>query len=341
MYILENTERNNSRASEYETKSLLYLIGIHNKRDDISLLFIDCFNDITGSNNEMDILLDVQSKGVSNLTPRKIGESLITLFKNYNCEIDFAYYILVTPQISSRHLIDNSLKEFDINNFVDISKIELGLRTKHLSQNTDILDLNLDNKIEDFLSETCFVIADNPKDFYVKNIIEFNKYDTKSKEFYDNIFNEIRDKQTALKNIYVEGKKISTPLDVKNLNKYISSEEIKVLLINRVIGVDLFQGVIPTEYFDEIKHLEKEGVAYLIQGNEEKISRTIFNKNNKVPFWKLLEIMVNKVNQNMGETPRDIFNRINGIDYKKILTLDDNSIIFLISLIQRGVCNVS
>jgi len=48
MYVFKNTERNNSKASQYETKSLLYLIGLRADREKISILAIDCFNDITG-----------------------------------------------------------------------------------------------------------------------------------------------------------------------------------------------------------------------------------------------------------------------------------------------------
>ena len=93
-----------------------------------------------------------------------------------------------------------------------------------------------------------------------------------------------------VKNIGVEGKVIKSLSDVKDLNKFMTTEKINVLMINRVIGVELFTpGVIPLEYYDELKKLEQEERDNLIQENNARISRTIFNKNNKVAFWRLLE----------------------------------------------------
>lgn len=95
-YIFTKTERNNLKASTFETKSLLYLAALSSKYKDITVLSIDCFNDVSGmSNNEK--IWDVQAKGEKNLTPRKIGSYLITLYENYISDFNpfFQEYIFL------------------------------------------------------------------------------------------------------------------------------------------------------------------------------------------------------------------------------------------------------
>ncbi len=50
-YTFKNTEINNKKASDFETKSLLYLIG--NKKE-IEYVTFDCFNDVSGVNKQHD-----------------------------------------------------------------------------------------------------------------------------------------------------------------------------------------------------------------------------------------------------------------------------------------------
>ena len=45
-YIFKNTEINNEKASVFETKSLLYLIGKRNDSKEIEYVTFDCFNGI-------------------------------------------------------------------------------------------------------------------------------------------------------------------------------------------------------------------------------------------------------------------------------------------------------
>lgn len=104
MYQFTTTERNNAKASEYETKSMLYLFGCRKDSNDIEIFIVDCFNDVSGANNGVQRLWDVQSKGVKSLDPRKIGIALVTLFQNYISDINFQYYILFMPKLNDKKL---------------------------------------------------------------------------------------------------------------------------------------------------------------------------------------------------------------------------------------------
>ncbi len=94
MYKIKTSERTNDKATELETKSLLYLLTKIKGKNNVDLFIIDCFNDVTGSSSDYKKTWDVQSKGVSSLTPRTIGIGLYTLFSNYISDIDFCHYIL-------------------------------------------------------------------------------------------------------------------------------------------------------------------------------------------------------------------------------------------------------
>ena len=224
MYTIRNTERNNDTASEYETKSLLYLLGMREDSDEVSILFIDCLNDVTGCSKDFKKLWDVQSKGVSSLRPLTIGESLITLFSNYSSDdIDFSHFILIIPKLKLGYLNDENLKQFGVDNFFNYERIREGLTRKILNENDDFLVLPeyINTQLDAFLDKVLFVVADHHKSQYVKNIIDFVDKESKSKEFYTNIFDEIRNKQTALKNINIEDKEINSPSSLLKFNKHL------------------------------------------------------------------------------------------------------------------------
>jgi len=133
MYTFKNTEQNNKKATDLETKSLLYLIGMHKERQTIETIAIDCFNDITGIDGQNNKLWDVQSKNHSVLNPAKIGKSLFTLLDNFECSIDFHEYILFIPKLEKSYLINNQLQSYGISNIVLKTKtgIENGLKKEY------------------------------------------------------------------------------------------------------------------------------------------------------------------------------------------------------------------
>ena len=129
MYQFTTTERNNEKASEYETKAMLYLFGCRQDSRDMDVFIIDCFNDVSGANRDVNRLWDVQSKGVKSLNPKKIGEALVTLFQNYCSDIEFEHYILFIPKLKEMYLNDEDRTYFQIDNFKlqYIDKIKQGL----------------------------------------------------------------------------------------------------------------------------------------------------------------------------------------------------------------------
>ena len=205
MYVFNNTERNNFKASTFETKSLLYLIGLRPDKDEISVLAIDCFNDVTGMNDLSNKLWDVQSKGEAKLTPYKIGKYLFTLYDNYDSQFTFHDYIFFMPPLKKDYINDNVSHIYKTCDFQE--------KQKHKIKSGLINELNRlsrkyrDSDIDNFLDQVIYVEDRKETSTYVKKVVNFKSSNQKDNKFYDEIFKEIRDLQTAKKNTYIEGKR--------------------------------------------------------------------------------------------------------------------------------------
>jgi hypothetical protein len=339
-YIFKYTEQNNERASEFETKTLLYLLGIDKDRSEISIAFIDCFNDVTGTDENCIALWDLQSKGVSNLTPRKIGTSLVTLYSNYSSEFNFRKYALFIPQPELTYINDSSFLEFGINKFGKYkAKIREGLVDEYIRR-FKITNLSVEerSRLDSFLEDVVFIIDKGDKSDYVKNLVSFKDKDLKPKEFYVEIFNEIRSAQASKKAVSIHGRTINNIPEALEFKKHIRSSEITTLVINRLVGVELFNRIaIPPDFLTEVRELDKNEVKDLIQECNAKISRAIFDKNNKDDFWIFFENVILNLIKNARLSSREVYDIVSQSGVKRFGHLTGLSGVFLISLIKEGL----
>lgn len=339
MYKIQYTEKNNKTANEYETRSLLYLLSMRDDSEDITLFLVDCVNDLTGSNDDCSQLWDTQAKGVKSLNPRKIGVALITLFENYISELNFTNHILLIPKLKEGYLKNEELLKFTLDNFIDekIIFIHKGLQNEYQKRNKNRISQAIIEKITEFAKKVTFVIGEG-KENYIKSIVQFKNMDLHSTDFYHKIFDEIRDKQSGLKNICVEGTNINHPKELLSLNKFLKGNDVKLMVLNRFIGNELFKSnAIPNSYFDEVKTLENQDRLDLLQENNSKITMTFFNKNNKKFFWLLLENILQIIVKNKEDKSRRIFEQLDVKLIKANNTMDEQSIIYFISIIKDGI----
>lgn len=339
MYQFCTTERNNAKANEYETKSMLYLLTYRKDSNQIDTFFIDCFNDVTGASEDVSKLWDVQSKNVKSLNPTKIGTALITLFQNYVSSIDFEHYILFMPKIMEMYLIDVTLPVYSFDNFIGKYQLKIlnGLEKEYFRRNKVLANRN---NINEFLGKATFVNAKDDKIEYIKNIVKFKNLIAIDDAFFIAIFNEIMNKQTKLKNIDIEGKTISYAKEVLAFEKVIYRSEIDILIINRFVGVDLFSNrMIPNLFFDEVKNCDSELRKDIIEECNASISKVIFNKNNKNIFWKFFEEMILLIKNNTRWSPREIYNALRNKKVRFPVSLDEISAIYLISVLKEGLDN--
>lgn len=343
MYKFKTSEQNNEKATEFETKSLLYLLTKIKGHSKVDLFIIDCFNDVTGASEHYTDSWDVQSKNVASLTPRTVGKALYTLFANYVSDICFGHYILYLPQLKEAYINDIALESCDISNFksTKVSAIKEGLIQEIERRNDpEIINTKYSKDVDEFLPKVIFVFDHYGKSDYIKSIIEFKNLNRLDESFLVRIFDEIRTQQASKKIKCVFGEEVTSIQEAEKFGKNISRKDIELLVINRVIGNDLFSSKgIPLYFVSELAGMDEEDIADLIQDCQAQISRTLFNKHNKKAFWLLLEEIIVSIEKNRRRKIRDILTSLNKNTTSQLFTMNQSAILYLIALIKEGLEN--
>ena len=340
-YQFTNTEINNEKASDYETKSLLYLVGMRADSDYIDIITVDCFNDVNGANEAFDRIIDIQSKNHAAFGPAKIGESLYTLYENYISSIDFQEYILFCKPLKDDYLIDKDLNYFGFDNI--ISKTKTGIINKLSSIIKDKNNVENPPFFDEFLSCVKFYQDTHNKSHYIKSIAKFKNKSMIRTSVYENIFKEIRDKQTALKNSYIENKVINHPIEVLDFNRHITKSQIFTIIISKLVGLEVFEQFgIPIPLYPLISNLQdQDDIEDLILECKSNLSRAFFDKNSAIHIWVIVEIIIKKVQidkiKSIAEISEEIYTSVNIIP----VYFDEMTINYLIALVISGSKNVN
>jgi len=339
MYQFTTTERNNDKASEYETKSMLYLFGCRKDSKDMDVFIIDCFNDVSGADKAVQRLWDVQSKGVKSLNPKKIGEALITLYQNFISDIQFEHYILFIPKLKEMYLYDENKNHFKVDNFKIqyIDKIKQGLKDEYKRRNhVDLVERDL----EDFLRKVEMVIAEEKNQEYIKRITLFRSSIDFEEAFYDAIFDEIRNVQTVLKTKNINGYKIMNAAEVLQYGKALWKKDIDALVINRMLGMDIFNSrQVPNSFIDEIVLLEAEERKDVIQECQSDIAKLLFDKNGRYTFWSFFGRLLTYTDAVRTEKPGEVIKKLKKDNVIIPKVLNDKSVVYLISALKEGLTN--
>ena len=341
MYTIKTSERNNDKATEFETKSMLYLMTKSPNGDSVELFIIDCFNDVTGVGYEVTDTWDIQSKGVASLTPAKIGRALYTLFANYVSDIDFGHHILYIPVPKNEYIVNSDEESFDMSNFKEKnrSRIKEGL-TKEIH---DRADSDVDTPanalmVDSFLEKVLFVTDRYEKADYIRAIIQFKNIADMTDEFLNRIFDEIRSTQAIKKIRNVYGETVTSVKDAEKYEKNIYRKEIELLVVNRIIGNDMFSAKgVPVYFIKEIQAVDEDDIADIVQDCQTHISRTLFNRNNKRAFWHLLEEIMTAIVQDRKASIRELMSKITPSTRTAVFTLDDLSLLYLIAIVKEGL----
>ena len=327
MYKFKTSEQNNDKATEFETKSLLYLLTKIKGHSGISLFIIDCFNDVTGVSENYSDSWDIQSKNVASLTPRTVGKALYTLFANYVSNIPFGHFILYLPQLKESYVENISTEVFDISNFkkTKVPDVKAGLIAEIERRNDpDINTPAVLFKLNQFLFDVVFVFDKYGKSDYIKSIIEFKNVSKLDDEFLIRIFDEIRTQQASKKIRSVYGQEVASIQEAEKFEKNIYRKDIDSLLLD---PAQARQGI-PLYFVQEVQGMDAEDIADLIQECQAQISRTLFNKNNKSAFWLLLEEIMTTFEKNSGAGIRVVLGKISSQAKNRVFTLDETALLY-------------
>ena len=339
-YKVESTEKLTNTASETETKALLYLMNFHADNNDIKFFVIDFFNDVTGTDNFAAKLWDVQSKAGNNVSPKKVGRNLVTLYKNFLSEFDFYHYILFMGTPSNTVRKDNSKMSFGIENITSeaLQKIKLGLKDEatHITYIPD--EKITEQSIDDFLKLVYFVIDNKKPCDYIRPIIKVKPDLIPDDETLTGIFNEIRDKQSSKKNgKSVEGITISVPHEALNYFRHLEAEEIKLLVLSRVINTNPMEQKPPVSFMPILSCIPPEQKKDCIENCRIALSRALFDKNSIDIFWGILSEIISIIKLYPTYDINQIYSSMDQELVAKCKTFDIISLKFFIANIKDGV----
>lgn len=153
-----------------------------------------------------------------------------------------------------------------------------------------------DKNVKTFLTKVIIVEDHGSESDYVKAITKFKNKDFKTNDFYASIFKELRDIQSAKKNTCIESQKISDIRDVLAFRKHFISKDIEVLIMNRVVGCELFNfKSIPRKFLPMINDMSQSEVDDILDECNANLSRAFFNKNDNRDFWKVCEKIISHI----------------------------------------------
>lgn len=340
MYKILSTEKTKAKGSEFETKAMLYLMNFRDDSKKIHFFVIDFFNDLTGIDKQSKIAWDLQSKAYKNNYPSDIGAELVTLYKNYCSDLLFHNYILFIGGVVDSIRIDSTKNIFTYSNITEesLEKIKKSLiktcNEKSYINSSDIID----SKIDLFLKEVLFVIDDKSKIDYIKEVINLNPRQFKSDILLEKIFNEIRDVQSSKKNNNnVEGIEIEKLQDFFYFNRHLTSDEIKMLVLNRVMNYNIMDKGIPTPFLEIHAKLPKETRKITMEDCKLDIARTLFTKNNSENIWKLFSNIYQIFNTNSEVTIENAYELLDHSLLEKIDTLNFMSTKYFMAIIKDGL----
>lgn len=341
-YTVSSSEHTRSSGAEHETKALLYLMNLRSDSNEIHYFVVDFFNDLTGMDRFAESLWDVQSKGAKNNSPNAIGKELVTLFKNYVSDINFKVYILFLGGVSSAVRIDDTIDIFDLSNIKlnALSKLKEGLKKEAFEKiyidDADVTDSNIDT----FLKKVTFVVDDKSPSEYVKAIIKDHPNIIPEEKILNAIFNEIRNAQSELKNTVVEGVVIQTTDEVLRFCRHLTTSEIRLLTLNRIINRNpVEKSSIPPSFIPIYTHWVPEKQKEMLDECVQTLCKALFNKNAAAEFWSLFENIYSIIVSNPTYEVRDIYQSLDTNIRNASPDFDAVSLKYFISVVKDGIQN--
>ncbi|HEY9006580.1 MAG TPA: hypothetical protein VIM75_10615 [Ohtaekwangia sp.] len=337
-YTFKNTEINNEKASNFETKSLLYLIGKSNDRKQIEYVTFDCFNDVSGVNKSHDKIWDIQSKNEKALSPKKIGEYFFTLFDNYISGFSFKEFIFFCPVLKSSYKVDGSLRNYKTSNIQPgtLIRIKKGLTEEVERVKGKTVDYT--SKISSFISMITIVESDETENEYIKSITKFKRIDLKTDDFYKSVFNDLRNIQTTKKNTCIENVTITEIREVLLFNRHLPVKDIELLVISRIIGCNIFDfKAIPLYFSPFTDGKDIEDKKDILQECNSNLSRAFFNKNSNRVFWEICEELLTFFAANTSKDVQFVYDTVFSSYRPRLSYLDELTLKYLISIILEGL----
>ena len=338
-YIVKSSEQTRSSGAEMETKALLYLMNFREDSKEIYYYIVDFFNDITGMDRQAEKLWDVQSKAGKDASPKKIGEELVTLFKNYLSDFEFEEFILFVGGVSKTVRKDDTLTVFGIDNIQDKARPKIIKGLKEEAEKKIYIDGTsvTDDDINEFLTHVKFVIDDKPSSEYVRAILKDSLSLIADDRILNAIFNEIRNTQSNKKNTKVEGVVIQTKAEALNHFRHIDVKQIRLLTLQRIINKNPIDGSIPRSFIPIYEKCPPESQNDLLQDCRIACAHALFNKSSADDFWRLLNSIYKLIIENPDADINVLYEKLDNDIKNAAEDFDEHSLKYFMAQLKDGI----
>lgn len=278
-------------------------------------------------------------KSIKNGSAKTIGRELVTLYKNFVSDLQFVEYIIFLGGVPNTFRKDSTQSVFTINNVNNtaLRSIKAGLvdecNKKEYISASDIDD----DKIENFRKVVWFVIDDKTPEEYIKKIIEKHPAIIPSDTELLSIFNEIRNKQSEKKNTLVEGVIIDNADEVLSYGRHLTTNEIRLLVIQRILNTDPLSDGIPLPFLEIYTKFPSEGAKDMLDKCKASLCRALFNKSAAQGFWSLFDKIYSLIIEKPDETIDHIYNKIDDEIIEQCPDFDALSIKYFIAKTKEGI----
>jgi len=178
------------------------------------------------------------------------------------------------------------------------------------------------------------------KQGFIRRIASFRSSLRLEEAFYDAVFDDIRDQQTILKTKNINGYQIMNAVEVLQYQKLLWKKDIDALVINRVLGMDIFNSrQVPNSFIDEIVLLEAEERKDVIQECQSDIAKLLFDKNGRYTFWSFFGRLLTYTDAVRTEKPGEVIKKLKKDNVIIPKVLNDKSVVYLISALKEGLTN--
>ena len=338
-YKVQSSEKLRKTGADFETKALLYLMNFRSDSSEMYYFVVDFFNDVTGMDRMAGKLWDVQSKASKSGSAKTIGRELVTLYKNYISEFEFFAYIIFLGGVPESFRKDETLDVFQCDNIKDraLKSVFSGLKEECEGKEYIEQARITDDEINEFLRCVWFVIDDKRPEDYIKEIIKDHPKIIPDTSELIAIFNEIRNKQSEKKNSLVEGIVIDNIDEVISYGRHLTTSEIRLLVLERIINSDPLSKGTPTPFIEILSKIPEENRQRTVDECQSSLCRALFNKSAAQGFWKLFEEIYNLLMQYPEKNIDYIFHTVSPDTKNECPDFDVLSLKFFIAKIKEGI----
>ena len=338
-YKVCSSEKLRKYGADAETKAMLYLMNFREDSAEMNYFIVDFFNDVTGMDRMARKLWDVQSKASKTGSAKTIGRELVTLYKNYVSDFKFVDYIIFLGGVPDTFRIDNTMTVFNVDNIKEkaLKSLKAGLleecKIKRYISSSDVSE----DKIAEFIKCVWFVIDDKEPQEYIRQIIKKHLSIIPQDSELLMIFNEIRNKQSEKKNSIVEGIVLNSVDEVLSYGRYLTTNEIRLLVLQRIINADPLAKGIPEPFAEIYEKFLPESRKFMIEQCQSALCRALFNKSASQGFWTLFDKVYTLILDNPDDSVNFLYHKLDEDTIDACPDFDVLSLKYFIAKVKEGI----